>query len=74
MKRIILGISVLLILVQNGFAKTDAEWDKLIASQSSENWKQAYKCDKEALNHKRTGNVNECLKSITLQEKNPNGK
>ena len=74
MKRIILGISVLLMLVQNGFAETDAEWDKLIANESSEYWKQSYKCDKAALNHKRTGDVNECLKSIELQKKKPNGK
>ncbi|MBE0515169.1 hypothetical protein [Sulfurimonas sp.] len=74
MKRIILGLSVLLILVQNGLAKSDAEWDKLIANTSDEYWKQSHKCDKEALNHMRTGNVNECLKSIELQKKNPNGK
>ena len=72
MKRIILGLSVLLILAQNGFAKSDAEWDKLIANASSEYWKQSYKCDK-AMNHPKTSDVNECLKSIELQKKNPNG-
>ncbi len=69
MKRMVLRISILLMLVQNGFAKTDAEWDKLIANESSEYWKQSYKCDKATLNHMRTGNVNECLKSIELQKR-----
>jgi len=73
MKRIILGLSLVLMLVQNGFAKTDAEWDKLISNASSEYWKQSYKCDKATLNHPTTGDVNECLKSIELQKKNPNG-
>ena len=29
MKRIVLSLSVLLMLVQNGFAETDAEYDKI---------------------------------------------
>ena len=72
MKRIILGLSVLLILAQNGFAETDAEYDKLIANESSKEWKQSYRCVKVTLNHSSTGDVNECLKSISLQKKNPN--
>jgi len=71
MKRIMLNLGVLVMLSQNVFANTDAEYDKLIANESSKEWKQSYKCVKETLNHPDTGNVNECLKSIDLQKKNP---
>jgi len=74
MKKITLGLSLFLLLIQNGFAKSDTEWNKLIDNESDEYWKQSYKCDKEALNHKYSGNVNECLKSIVLQRKKPNGR
>jgi hypothetical protein len=71
MKRIILGISVLLILAQNGFAETDAEFDKKIENESDKVWKQIYQCNKESSNHQRTGDVNICLKAIKLINKNP---
>ena len=76
MKRIILGLSLLLMLVQNGFAReyTEAEYDKAIANEPDKYWKQSYKCDKAVLHHPDTGDVNECLKSIALQKKNPNGR
>lgn len=51
MKRIILGISVLLILVQNGFATSDAEYDSIIASKSTNLNKQIWRCNKAANNH-----------------------
>ena len=70
MKRIILGISVLLILVQNGFATSDVEYDKLIANEKDITWKQIYRCSKAAGNHKYTADVNICIKSIELTNKN----
>lgn len=70
MKRIILGISILLMLVQNGFAKTDAEFDKKIAEQTTEVWKQIWRCNKASVNHKHTADVNICLKSIKMQKNN----
>ena len=72
MKRIILGLSLLLMLVQNGFARSDAEWDRLIANEPDMYWKQSYKCNK-AMHHPSTSDVNDCLKSIELIKKNPNG-
>ena len=71
MKRIILGISILLMLVQNGFAKSDAEWDKKISEQTSETWKQIYHCDKAANNNRSSANVNICFKAIDLMQSNP---
>ena len=68
MKRIILGLSLLLMLVQNGFAKTDAEWDKEIANRSDKAWEQIYRCNKEAINHKYDGDVNVCLKAVELSK------
>jgi len=68
MKRIILGISVLLMLVQNGSALTDAEYDKKISEQTTEAWKQVWRCNKATLNYMRTANVNICLKAIKLRK------
>ena len=68
MKRIILGLSVLLMLTQNGFAKNDAEWDKMIANAPNNVWKQIYRCNKATLNHKHTADVNICLKAIDMQK------
>ena len=70
MKRIILGLSVLLMLAQNGFAETDAEFDMIIASQSTKLYKQIWRCNKAAHNHNSTANPNICLKAISLMEKN----
>ena len=70
MKRIILSVSVLLMLVQNGFAKTDAEYDKQIANEPDKVWKQIYRCNKATMNHSSTANVNICLKAIELINKN----
>ena len=66
MKRIILGLSVLLMLAQNGFAKTDAEYDKLIANETDKVWKQLYRCAKEAINHSESGDVDACIKANKL--------
>jgi len=46
MKRIILVLGVLLMLAQNGFAYTDAEYDAKIAEQTTEVWKQIWRCNK----------------------------
>ena len=72
MKGIILGLSVLLILVQNGFAYTDKEFDKKISEQTTEVYKQMWRCNKASMNHMRTANVDICLKAIKLIKKNPN--
>ena len=68
MKRIILGLSLVLMLVQNGFAKTDAYWDKKIANTQNNVWKQIYRCNKAMENHSSTADVNICLKSIDMQK------
>lgn len=73
MKRIVLGISVLLMLVQNGFAMTDAEYDKKISEQTTEVWKQIWRCNKASDNrNKYKSDVSECLKVIPLKEQNRN--
>ena len=69
MKRIILGISVLLILVQNVFSYTDKEFDIMIANASSEHMKQGFRCDKIASNHSSTGDVSICLKALEIDKK-----
>jgi len=71
MKRIILVLSLLLMFVQNGFAESDAEYDKIIANKSDKVWKQIYRCFKEIDNHRDEGNVDVCLKAQRLIEKNP---
>ena len=68
MKRIILGLSLILMLIQNGFAKTDAEYDKKIANESEKVWKQTYRCNKAANNHRTTAKVSVCLKAIKIQK------
>ncbi|RLD55912.1 MAG: hypothetical protein DRJ01_15995 [Bacteroidetes bacterium] len=70
MKRIILGISVLLMLGQNVFATTDAEFDNRIKNAKTLQIKQMHRCHKAAMNHMSTANVNVCLKSIEIQRKN----
>ena len=70
MKRIILSLSMLLMLAQNGFAETDAELDKMIADAPNEVWKQIYRCTKASNPHSRyMANVNTCLKVIGMKEK-----
>ena len=73
MKRIILGISVLLILVQNGFAEeyTDQMFDKQIAN-STGHMQQSVKCEKVETNHVKTGDINECIKAVKMLQKLPN--
>ena len=68
MKRIILGLSLLLMLVQNGFAKTDAEWDKIIAKDTLEVSKQINRCNKEA-NHRLYGHPEVCEKALKILQK-----
>ena len=75
MKRIILGLSLLLLLVQNGFAETDAEYDKDIASATMEVNKQLLRCNKATLNYKYTSNSEVCIKELNiLLQKYPNAK
>jgi len=75
MKRIILGLSLLLMLVQNGFAASDEEFDANIKRTTG--WQQqCIKCEKEANNHTKDGNIQECVKAVKLLENlsnsNPN--
>ena len=77
MKRIVLGLSLLLMLVQNGFAgqqNEEAECDNLIAKAKQEWNKEVLKCDKEAIFHLSKANVKPCLKAIELIKKTPNSK
>ena len=58
MKRIILGLSLLLMLVQNGFAlDLNAQWSK-----------QVIKCENQ-LNLEAKANIDECSQAITILEK-----
>jgi TPR repeat protein len=70
MKRIVLGISVLLMLVSNGFAKkySDAEYDRNI-NNSSGYMKQNIKCEKAASNYLKGGDIQECIKAVNLINK-----
>jgi len=69
MKRIILGLSLLLMLVQNGFAETDAEYDKLIMNSTSNLHKQMYRCLRSAFNHPTTSNPDICIKVLDIAKK-----
>ena len=68
MKRIILGLSLVLMLAQNGFATSDEELDKLIANTTDKRTKALYRCDKTT-NHIRNGDVNVCIKALKLVSK-----
>jgi len=70
MKRIVLGLSLFLIFAHNGFAKTDAEFDKQIKNASDQTLKEMYRCNKAVINHSYTGDVNICIKSLALLKKN----
>ena len=75
MKRIILGFSLLLMLAQNGFARTDAEYDVKIKEQKIEVNKQIWRCNKAALNHKYNSNPEVCIKAYNeLEKEYPNEK
>jgi len=69
MKRIILGLSVLFILIQNGFAMSEKEYNKSIMKVKDKVVKQGLMCGKEAFYHKNNGDINICLKSIELLKK-----
>jgi len=61
----ILGISVLLLLVQNGFATTEKELNGFIKTYAQyPTLVQLLKCEKEAGFHSSSGNVHKCLKAI----------
>jgi TPR repeat protein len=74
-KRIILGLSTLLMLAQNGFAETDAEWDKMIDNATMQINKLIFSCNKEVENYQLTGNPEVCVKAFNaLQKEYPNEK
>ena len=73
MKRIILGLSLLLLLVQNGFAESDTEYN-LHISQKKGWFKEVLKCEKEMYNHSDNGDVKACLMAIKLIERSLNKK
>lgn len=53
-------------LVQNGFAETDAEWDKLIKNEKDPLEKSTLMCQKEGINHKDYGSPQICIDSANL--------
>jgi len=69
MKRIILGLGVLLMLVQNGFAMSNAEFDAKIAEQTKEIDKQIWRCNKEQFNNKYYGDPRVCIKALKMVKK-----
>jgi len=71
MKRIVLGISVLLILVNNGFAISNAEFDELIKN-STGYIKQSIKCEKAGFNYLQGGNIQDCIDAVNLIKKSDN--
>jgi len=71
MKRIILGISVLFMLVGNGFAFSDAEYDINIKN-STGYMKQNIICEKEAGNYLETGDIKKCFKAVKILQNLPN--
>ncbi len=71
MKRMILGVSVLLMLVQNGFSMSNEEYDKRISMQTTEVNKQIWRCNKaQNIRNSSTSDINICLESIKLQKEN----
>ena len=70
MKRIILSLGMLLMLAQNGFATTDAGYDKKIANASNVFVAQYWKCMKSVDNKNYLYNSDqECLKALEIGEK-----
>jgi TPR repeat protein len=69
MKRIILGISVLLLLVQTAFAYTDEEFDRWIKDEKNPLTKQTFMCEKEVTHHKDYGSPQICIDSASLYKK-----
>jgi len=70
MKRIILGLSLFLMLVQNGFAFTDAEFDNNIANSPNIMKAQYWKCMKSVSNKNYLhSNEEECLKALEIGKK-----
>ena len=72
MGRIILGLSVLLMLVENGFATTDETYDKLIKKEKNQLIKQIIMCEKVANNHKDYGSPQICIDSANLYKQQKN--
>ena len=66
MKKIILGLSLLLMLIENSFAETDAEYDKAIINATSSLNKQMYHCLKSTFNHPNTSNPDVCMKVLDI--------
>ena len=68
MKRIILGLGLLFMLAQNGFAKdyTDVEWDIKIANAPDKIWKQYYKCRQVVENHRTKSDPEICKQVVPL--------
>ena len=71
MKRIILGLSMLLMLAQNGFAVSNTEYDTLISEAPNKYIKQVYKCEQLANYNVKKGDVSICTKAVSLLEKLP---
>lgn len=71
MRKIIFGLGVLLMLVQNGFAFTDEQFDEVIARVTNQAFKQILRCEKAIANHYDTSDPKVCLKAIEMIKKDP---
>ncbi len=64
MRRIILGISVLLMLVQNGFAGEKEDASLVNEYKHQKALHQVLLCENEVIYHSNSGNTNICLKAV----------
>ncbi len=69
MKKIVLGISVLLMLEQNIFAYTDEQYDKWIKEEKNPLTKHTLMCENESVNHIDYGSPQICIDSANLYKK-----
>ena len=73
MKRIILGLSLFLMLVQNGFADTsEAAYEAYAKTLEFEYDKAGVRCAIESRFHKDRANVDICLKAVKLMKESNN--
>jgi hypothetical protein len=70
MKKLIFGSSLFLVMLQNGFAYTSAEFDSAIKREHRPWLKQVIKCSKVA-SIPNSDSVNVCLKAIDMTKNKP---
>ena len=66
MKKFALGL--VLLITQNGFATSDVSYQKKINTTKGY-MRQGLRCENEVKNHLKNGDVNKCLKAISMLEK-----